>query len=301
MADAPRFLGPDNVLRAAYIFTTTQATRFFTGTIDEDTVDMQVSVRGAGFVSDPALIAFEGAAFTIPNPSAFPDGLQLFPGINRIEVKSILTNGASTQTSFTEAHLSQDSDVGVEIIAPSGISIERFDGLVVVTVDGTGDSNIVGYNFWASTSPGGSIEGYSRINTALILSGTTTETTSLIGTLEVDSLKATDTDGTAASDPLFQVVEASQQDRIGTVFQSDFNEAISIPDTVDRIRTTVQVEAVQELTSFSFTHDRQSTFNSAVNPAIPNSIFNTIPAEDPLYYVVSAVYLVGTEELESSF
>lgn len=301
MAVAPKFLAPDGVLRSQYVFSTTSSSRFFTGTMDADTVDMQVSIRGVAFTSNPDLITFEGATFTIPNPSAFPDGLALLPGRNSIRVKSILTNGATTDTSTIDATLSLDSDVGVEILAPSGISLERFDGTVQIQVEGLSSAFVTGYNFYASVSPGGGSTGYSRINTVVVSAGTTAEALSTFGSLEVDLVKALNVDLTAAADPLYLAIRGQQQDRIGNVFQTDFNEGLVIPDTVGRFRVTTTVEQVTVLTTYSFTHDRQATFNSALNPAIPSAEFNSISTEAPLYYVVTAVYLVGTEEVESEF
>lgn len=301
MAEAPRFAGPDGVLREEFFFTTTRSQRFFTGTIDPDSVDVQVSVRGQGFTSDPDLITFEGDSFTIPNPSAFPQGLQLFAGANRIEVRSTLTSGSVTSTSFVDVTLSLEEDIGVEIVPPSGVSVEQFDGTVEITVDGLDDPNISGYNFYASTSPGGGNVGYDRINVTPVISGETSESTSEIASLVVDASKQTNPDGTAVTDPLFFVVEGQQQGRDGTVYATDFNEALTIPDTTTQYRASVTVESITTRTHFSFVHDRQSTFDSADNPAIPNSEFASLPIEEPLYYVVSAIYLVGTTEIESEF
>ena len=60
MATSVQFLGPDNVLRETSTFSTTQTTRFFTGTIPDDTVDVEVSLFGQPFTADPTLVAFVG-------------------------------------------------------------------------------------------------------------------------------------------------------------------------------------------------------------------------------------------------
>jgi hypothetical protein len=69
-----QILGPDNVLRSTTAFSTTQTTRFFTGTLPTDTVDVEVSVYGGAYTSDPTLVSFSGTGFVIPNPASFPDG-----------------------------------------------------------------------------------------------------------------------------------------------------------------------------------------------------------------------------------
>src|SRR5690606_31786155 len=105
MATTPRFQGPDRVLRETFIFTTQRENRFFTGVIGEDTIDMQVSIRGTPFVSDPDLITFEGTSFTVPNPAVFPDGLDLDAGLNTIEVRSVDVNGSISASALVKATL----------------------------------------------------------------------------------------------------------------------------------------------------------------------------------------------------
>ena len=143
MADYPMFYGSDGVLRQDFVLTTTLSNRFLTGTVPSDTADLQVSIRGASYTSDPDYVAFEGTSFTIPNPSAFPDGLQLFPGSNEIKVRAILSNGSATQEAVVNGTLILEADVGTEITAPSGIFLERLDSTINVTVEGLQDSSTV--------------------------------------------------------------------------------------------------------------------------------------------------------------
>lgn len=300
MAITPRFEGPDGVLRENSIFTTTIRNRFFVGEVDSRTVDMQVSIRGGAFSSDPDYITFEGTRFIVPNPSAFPDGLQLLPGSNDIKVKSVLTSGEVTSTGSVQAILSTDKDIRGVAFAPSGVFVERFDGTVKITVDGIVNSAVQGYHFYASTQPGGGTVGYSRINIDLVVSGDTIEQTSTLGVLQVDSSVALDGDSPAA-DPLYLVMAGTQEDQQGTVIQQDFNEALEVPETVTQLRSSVLVESVSTTQRYSFTHDRTASFDSSLNPAIPNADFNTILRSEPLYYVVTAVWLIDGEEFESDF
>lgn len=297
----PTFLAPDGVYREQYTFTTTMAERFFSGEMDPDTVDMQVSIRGAGFVSDPDLIVFEGNTFVIPNPAAYPNGLQLFASSNVIGVRSILTNGTTTATSTITATLSLDSDIGTSILPPTGVKIERFGGTVKVSLEGSGSALVTGYNFYASTSPGGGTQGYYRINIAPVTVGVDEEVVTPLATLSVDIPTATNLDSTPRSTPQYFILQGTQQNRTGTVYSTDFNESLVIPSTVDRFRSTTNVEQIRRRTIISFVHDRQASYNSTVNPAIPNSSFTAIATEDPLYYVASAIYLVGSAEIESEF
>jgi len=301
MATTPRFAGPDGTLRESSIFTTTSVARFFTGTMDSDTVDMLVSIRGSGFSSDSDYVTFEGTEFTIPNPSVFPDGLQLLPGDNTIEVKSVLTNGEVTSTGNVLAILSTAEDIRGVAYAPSGIVIERYDGTVKITVDGIDNPSVQGYHYYASVSPGGGTTGYSRINPKLVISGDAVEAKATLGLLEVDTTIATNNDGTKAADPLFFVITGTQQDQARTVLETNFNEALEIPESVSQVRTSLLVESIRQTQRFSFTHDRLSTYDSSVNPAIPNADFNTVLRSDPLYYVVTAVWLIDGQEFESDF
>lgn len=298
--DAPKFVAPDGVYRDMYVFTTDKISRFFTGSMSSDTVDMQVSIRGQPLTSNPDLIHFEGSSFTIPNPSAYPQGLRLLSGQNRIEVKSILTSGASTSTGVVIAVLSADRDVRSAVLAPSGIYVERFDQHVEVTVDGIGDDTVVGYNFYASVSPGGGSTGYTQINLSMVTSGDQTSVYSLVGDLTVDATTASNPDGTHKADPQYLRVVGTQIDRLGNVLQTDFDQLLAIPETTSQMRTTMAVQNTRNTTRYSFVHDRRSTESSSNYPCIPNSDFNSIPDSDPLYYVVTAVYLIDNNEYESS-
>jgi len=298
----PKFLGPDGILREEFNFSTTLAFRFFSGTTDADTVDMQVSVRGDPFVSDADLISFEGTTFSIPNPTVYPDGLPLDAGLNEIRVRAVLTNGSVTPEAVIRARLVQESDLGMIVLPPTGISAERKSGLVVVTVEGLDDSHILGYNFYASTQEGGGIAGYSKINSALVSSGVTAEEETSLSSLDTDIIVAVGGDLLPLADPQYLNILGTQQDREGVVLTTDFNESLEIPETARKLRFAATINTVRNVTSYSFTHSRTATLQS-VYPAIPNSSFGTIAETDPLYYVASAVYYddVAGVETESSY
>ena len=297
----PLFQGPDGTYREHLIFSTDRARRFFTGSTDAATADMQVSIRGGGFSSDPEHITFEGTTFTIPNPSAHPEGLQLYPGANVIEVQAILTSGAVTNPAVAEAQLSLDRDVKEGVIAPSGVSVERFDDYVKVSVEGLVDANVKGYNFYASVYPGGGLVGYSQVNPQLVISSETEESTTTLGTLTVDSLISLGPTGAQAVDPLYLQVQGSQVNRAGTLVQLDYTQAMEVPETTRQVKTTVLIEDVLRVQIFSFEHNRNSVITSTSQPAVPNAEFNTIQSSDPLYYVVTAVYVIDGDEYESVF
>jgi len=298
----PKFYGPDNVLRTEYIFSTDQSFRTFTGTVDADTVDVQVSLRGGAFTSDPDMVSFEGTEFTIPNPSAFPDGLQLLPGENPIEVRAVMSNGTTSSIGSIQANLSLESDVKAGVVAPSGIYVERLDRLVQIYVDGLVDTNVTGYQFYASTEPGGGAVGYRRISISPVISGDTYEKTAALGELSLDAQVARDEDGDMLSEPQYIHMLSTQVDRTGTIFQTDLNQRISIPDTVEQFRTSIAFESVQELERFSFVHNRQATpLITETYPAVPYAEFSTLVDTDPIYYVVTALYVIDEKEYESAY
>ena len=150
MAQTPQFLGPDGTYREEFTYSTTVPNRFFTGTIDSDTIYMEISVGGAPFQDDPDYITFEGSTFTVPNPSVYPDGLQLVPGLNQIKVRSVTTTGSVSQAAVLNARLIQDnttSNAGVLIESPTGVTVERFDGYVKIGITAVDSEYVTGYNF----------------------------------------------------------------------------------------------------------------------------------------------------------
>ncbi len=313
MAATPRFLGPDGQYRTMFQYSTDTSAHFFSGTCDPDTADMQVALRSNDFKSDQDLVAFEGQFFIIPNPAAYPEGLTLLPGFNRIQVLSVLSNGDSTPPAVADVTLSLERDVRAGVIAPSDVSAERMDRMIKVNVRGSTDPNITGYNFYGSSSPGGGLTGYKRINPATVISGVTEEVTSTIGQMTADSVVALNPDGTPVADPTyFQMLGVETSRPVGTdlagnsltlsnVIKTDYHQALVIPDTVTHFKTTLTVESVDQVQTFSFVHDRRSVVTSSQNPAIPNSEFMALQDSDPIYYVVTAIYFIDGSEYESPY
>jgi len=314
MAVSPRFLGPDGQYRTVYSYSTDIPLQFLSGRCDPDTADMQVAIRSEDFVSDADMVAFEGNTFIIPNPSAHPNGLALLPGANRIQVRSVLTNGDATAPAIVDITLSLERDVRSSVLPPTDVSVERMDRMVKISVRGLSDPTVTGYNFYGSSSPGGGLKGYKRINPAVVVTGEPDEATVPIGTMTADAVLALKPDGSPVADPTyFQVLgietsrpsgnklDANSVISVGNVIKTDFHQVITVPDTVSRIRTTMNVESVESLKVFSFIHDRRSTLTSTQNPAIPDSEFMVLDDSDPIYYVVTAIYYINGKEYESSY
>lgn len=298
----PQFTGPDGVGRESLAFSTTLGSRFFTGTMDADTVDMEVSIRGAAYTSDPDLILFEGTSFTLPNPAAYPDGLDLQAGVNTIRLRSISTSGAVSGDAVAEVSLIQERDVGIVATAPTNVTVEQFDRHVTITVEVVDDSNFRGFNFYASKYAGGGASGYLLINVDLVQDGTTGEEVASLGTIESDADVALDSAGDHAADPLYVTILGTQTDADDALLQTDFTDTVLVPETVGKVRVTATVESVRETTFYTFNHSR--TANSSSTPAtISVGSFAATPSTEPLYYVVAAVYYDSDNrvEVESSF
>lgn len=294
MATSVQFLGPDNVLRSTSVFSTTQTTRFFTGVLPDDTVDVEVSVYGQPFTSDPTLVAFSGTGFTVPNPTAFPDGLNLFSGDNTIHVRSVNLSGGRSTPATVVAHLlpPEESDV---FLPPSGVTIERLDGSVRVTAEGLTSPQIVGYNFYASTESGGGAAGYRIINVNRVTTGDKVQNVMELYLLTSDNVAQTAT-------PLYYRAKIDQEDSHAVVLSTDVNARIELPSGLTTIRTNVSVSSVTEVLYFSFTHARLA--NALSTPAtVFSGAFASTPATELLYYVVTAVYYdpVIQVEYESYF
>jgi len=300
--NAPMVRGPDGVLREETLFSTTVATRFFTGTVDEATVDMEVSIRGGGFTNDPDLISFEGTEWVIPNPAAFPDGLDLVAGNNNIQIRSVASSGAVSAPAVVDVRLLTDGDLGVVAEVPTDIRVERFDASVEISVRGIEDTRITGYNFYASQFAGGGATGYQRINLSIVDEGEVFEETNTIQ----DELITYDVDlgvnGSPAANPQYIKVVGSQVNQNDDLLIEDFTTTVAINQEARRINTTIQVDEVQDVTRFSFQHSRAGTPNSTP-PTISIGAFAALAQTEPLYYVVKAVYFDSEQllEFESSF
>lgn len=302
MATTPKILGPDGVLRETLIFTTTVESRFFTGTMGSDTVDMQVSIRGGPFTNDPDLISFEGTSWSVPNSAVYPDGLDLLPGGNDIQIRAVTGSGSVTSPATASVTLVQEGDIGIVAESPTNIHVTQYDTSVLLEVEGLTTTGFRGFNFYASVDAGGGDVGYQRINLETVTSSTTSEDLTTVTSYEVDSPVVVDNNGDPVADPLFFRVIGRQEDQAETVLATDLDERVEIAETVRELRTTVTLEAVRTIQTYSFQHDRTAGPTSTP-PTISIGAFAALSSEDLLYYVVTAVFFdpVTNTEFESAF
>ena len=294
MSTTVQFLGPDGVLRTQGAFSTTRTTQFFTGTLPDDTVDVEVSLFGEPFTNDPTLVAFTGNGFTIPNPSAFPSGLDLFSGDNVLQIRAISLAGTRSIPATLTVRLLPPASTD-PFTPPSGITIERQDGSVKITVQGLTDNRVVGYNFYASAIQGGGSQGYSILNVNRVTTGDKVQNATTLYTLTSDNPAESQTD-------LYYRAVVTQENLGGTVLSTDVNNRVELPDGMTTVRTTVTVASVEETTYYSFQHVRTANALS-VPPTVFNGEFASTPDTELLYYVVTAIYFdpVLQTEYESYF
>jgi len=284
--------GPDGTYANEVVFSTTSTTRFFSGTINVDTADLEVSIRGGAFSTDPSLVSFSSGGWIVPNPTSYPNGLELFAGENTIEVRSVPLSGPSSAPVKATVLLLSGTQV---VLPPTEISVERFDDFVNVSARGISDSRITGYNFYASATAGGGARGYSRINAQPVTVPVFVENVRPLYNLVSKN-------NTAGADPLFVRAQISQEDFNQVTLETDVDSTVSIPDTVSEIQIDVAISSIEHVSYFEFKHNRK--FNlSSVPSTISVGSFAVLPATEPLYYTVTAVYFdsLAQVEFESSF
>lgn len=322
MVDTPKVIGPDGVARDRTFFSTTIPNRFFQGTLDSTTVDLEISIRGGPFTSDPDYIVWEGDSFMFPNPAAFPEGLELTQGNNRVEVRSIGFGGNISSPAVVEVTLVQESDVGEIPEIPTNVSIEQFSDYVAIQVEGPDSENFVGMNFYASRFEGGGSTGYQRVNLNVEADVTIIEEDEEITSLEVISSVATNPDGTPAADPLYvkiretqtsssevishledvaltpQLAEAITETEQANLLKTDFVETYEVPETTTRIKSNYRLATVVDRRFYTFNHDRLAGPASSP-PTVAINAFQSLPNTAPLYYVATAVYYDPNTQLET--
>lgn len=294
----PLILGPDGVLRDSAWFSTTLPTRFFYGTADGTTVDVEVSVRGGAYTRDATLVAFEGTTWRVPNPEFYQDGLTLDAGENVVLVRAVSTTGEVSAPAKISARSVRASDVTLVAVPPTAIRVEQLDGSVRVLSRVDGDAaSLRGINFYASTSPGGGASGYSRLNVEPVSSPQEEEEEEEVGSLESDVLVVRDADGALLSDPQYVAVATTQQDAVGAQVGDGFEGRVGVPLTATTLRCRVAVTSVRRVRQYVFDHSRTATTRSEP-PTVFVGAFAATPSSEPLYYVTSATYYDASAAVE---
>jgi hypothetical protein len=300
--NTPQIYGPDGVAREALSFTTTMGQRFLTGIAGTTTAaTMEVSINGAPFTDDTDLITFDGVNWTVPNPAAFPQGLDLLPDPERNVIAVRFVSSTGVPSASATANIVYVQTLPFTAAPPTNVSVLRKDTSVVVYAEPTPSPYLVGTNVYASVSPGGGTAGYTRINVNVVVTGEMVEETASIGTAEYEYLPSTTPLGELSADPLYVAVIGIQEDSLEQMVEanSDFKARFEVPETTTRIRTSLAVDSVRTYTRYSFEHSRTAQASSTP-PTIYVSSFASLDDTTPVYYVTTAVYydpatLVETE------
>ena len=299
MATAPQIAFRDGSgFTTNLVFSTNQEAIVITGTVDNLTSDIQVSINGAAFVSDPTLVNFDLPNFTIPNQSSFPDGLVLTPGINTILIRTIDIAGGVSVSSTVSVTLVLQEDV-LQVETPSGIKVSRIKDAVNIFVALPAQrfstsgvplpSNFMGYNFYASTAAGGTT-GYYQINSATV---TTKSTTFDEKTTQFAANQTIFPNGSP-----FLEIKLIQKDTFGNELATQLDTTYDTSAYTESIRFKSTLEDYQLIEYIVFQHNRAGTPDS-----INDDQFAAVANTDPLYYVITGVYFDPTtgNEVESAF
>jgi hypothetical protein len=294
---SPTVLGPDGTYRTRVDFSTTVTSRFVEGTYPAEAADLQVSIDGAAFSSDPSLILWGEGKWVVPNPAYEALGLNLLPGENRVRVRAILLTGSTTAEAEARIQLLSDGVVGVVASSPTNVSVTQNNSSVTIRAEASAGLGFRGMNFWASASEGGGATGYFRINVETVISGVEEEEEEEFATFGADATILVDAENNPVADPMFFRVRGQQETEGGATLQVDLNQRFEIPETAREIRFSAGLRSVRKVTRYGFDHSRSFGPRNSP-PTVRVGEFASLSIEEPLFYVVTAVYYDETRNLE---
>jgi hypothetical protein len=277
-----------------------------TGSVDSNVVDVQININGAGFASDPSLVFLDLPDFAVPNPSAYPAGLSLERGRNVIQLRSVDMSGSVSPPSTVVVDVVSQADLQTVLSPPTGVLLQRNAKNVEVQWSDLSPDIPTGYNVYASTGEGGSGSGYLRVNAQTIPYNSPTSVRQDL--FDVFS-SSTPFDNPDASDPNAPTPSTSF-DTLDLLLQANLVNAatgsVAAPVSVTRVPLsgdpkflmTINVQSVRQTNVFSFVHDRN---DGITNGILNNDVFSVVSPDDPLFYVVTAVYFnKATGQLQES-
>lgn len=296
MATAPRINFPDGSGTTERLRVTSNAFfMVFTGEVDSNIIDVQIDFNGAGFVSDPSLVDLTLPTFTVPNLQVFGQGLELEKGLNVIRLRAVDISGDVSSPSVIEVEVVSESELQTFLAPPTGLVIQRRAKSVEVQWTDEVPVEPTGFNVYASTGAGGTESGYLRINRDTIPFNSPTEVVEEefdVAEEEYvfDNPSSLDSQFIVAEDDTVRADLSISADLVETVSSDDLGPVTRNRITLSadpKYKLTIGVKAVREVNRFVFDHDR----NDGVTDGVLNSdTFSVVSPEDPLYYVVTAVF-----------
>jgi hypothetical protein len=278
---------------------------FLNGTVDSSTIDIQINVNEAGFVSDPSLVDLSVPDFTIPNPNSFPDGLSLEKGYNIVKIRAIDISGSVSAVSTVTINVVSTNDLTTIPTTPNGVSIQRQADSVDIkwsspieinsmTFNTSDDSPISGYNVYASTGSGGTLSGYLRLNKDIIPSSNPIETT-----LEELSTTEYEFDINDNDSNTIRVVADLINPATNAIIRRVSTNTFSLLNSPQN-RYKTSVSELSETKTYSFKHDRRDGTSKGILNA---DVWQAVNNDSPIYYVITSVVFDKTKGLytESKF
>ncbi len=263
------------------VLTTNLFNLIFTGTVDANTIDLQIDVNGAGFVSDPSLVGLTVPKFTLPNLSSFPNGLSLDKGRNIIRLRAVDLSGAVSPVATIVVDVKSDAEIGNIPSPPTGVVMKRRASNVEISWSDLTTAAAVGYHVYASTEAGGAGSGYLRVNAEMIPASQPTSTA--VQTFPVASPSYDISDQESLD---LQIVVRTVDPVSGRIAeQKTLNQYPLIINP--NVRVTLNVEQLSTVKNYVFAHDRGASVGTGI---LNNDVFSAVQPEDALFYVVSAVY-----------
>lgn len=284
----PQFDTPEGELTTHLIKTTSIRKQELTGEVESNTVDIEINVNGAGFESNPDLVSFEDGSFQIPNPNVLPEGLELGFGLNTIEIRSIHQTGRVSDASKAEITVESETNIDTVVNVPSGLRVRRHEDEVELVWTENDNDDVIGYHVYASDEAGGGQQGYRRVNGTMIKSPSFQEE-------ETIQITESDVHYTTEDGILHQTLVEEEPD--GTELQTVSDAFLNTDQSLDNIRVRTDVESFEQNDMYSFTHQREGESDNTIN----SEFFASVPDDEPLYYVITAVAIDAGQEIESPF
>jgi hypothetical protein len=286
MAAPPLINLPDGSGQTTDLIITSNLIGFiFTGSVASNTVDVQININSAGFISDPTLVSLTLPTFTIPNLNSLPQGIILQKGPNLIQLRTVDITGALSSPSTISINVVTENDLQIIPIPPTGIRVQRHANTIELQWTVASSVDPVGFNVYASTGEGGTDSGYLRVNKEMISFGLP---------------KFEEREETPIDDVTFDFSNPNGDDfKISTQLIDPATNALSSQTSLNvypliqsqNFRFSFKVSSLIINKFFSFEHSRTAT---ALSGFLNSDTFSLLTNDTPLFYVVTAVYFDKT-------
>lgn len=253
---------------------------------------LSVSYGGTTYTSTDGDVFLDvDGSFVFPNPNVYADGFDLYTGVNTFQ---IVADKVSTGSPFGTVNIVLVEEVTGLAQPPSGVKMERRTNAVDIIFNHT-DTEVSYYNIYASEVSGGGSFGYLRVNLDPIDPdgfGERSETVTEIGAVSSDV-------SAQEADPLISEISFTQKNNTQDLVTDSLGE-LEIPEGTTRLRVSTRVSSISLSTKVRFLHSR--TAGAEFSPRlILNGRLSSVPATNPIYYVVTSVKVVDGVERESRF